>query len=52
MARRVIEDFEEELEMSFADEEAQDQIELDLENDEISPEEEGFMRGAMEASEY
>jgi len=52
MARRNIEDFEEECEETFADEESQDQIEMDLENDEISPEEEGFIRGAREASDY
>ena len=52
MARRNIEDFEEEYEMFCDDSVEEDQIEVDLENDEISPEEEGFMRGAREASEY
>ena len=52
MARRNIEDFEEEYEEVFADETEEDQIEIDLENDEITPEEEGFMRGARKASDY
>lgn len=52
MARRRIEDFEEEYEEVFAESERIDNIEVDLENDGISPEEEGFLRGEREASQY
>lgn len=52
MARRIEEDFEEVFEDTLAEEEYEDELEIDLENDEISPEEEGFMRGARDASDY